>query len=111
VAYDAELADRVREALHDSSLVREVKMFGGLSFMVNEQMVVSVGRNGDLLVRADPGDSDELLERDGASPAEMGTGRVMGDGWISVSAESIADDDRLDYWVGVAMEYRHKKAK
>lgn len=47
-------------------------MFGGLSFMVNEKMVVSVRGDGDLLVRTDPEQADELLTVKGARPAEMG---------------------------------------
>jgi len=55
-------------------------MFGGLSFMVNQRMVVSVRSDGDLLVRADPEQADELLTVEGAPPAEMGAGRTMGNG-------------------------------
>jgi len=54
VAYNGELVDRVRDALAAQPSVREVKMFGGLSFMVNEKMVVSVRGGGGLLVRAGP---------------------------------------------------------
>lgn len=54
-AGSAALADRVRDALAGKPPVREVKMFGGLSFMVDERLAVSVGSKGDLLVRADPG--------------------------------------------------------
>ena len=50
-------------------------MFGGLSFMLNEQMVVAVDREGDLIVRVDPSRSRDLLTRPGARPREMGTGR------------------------------------
>ncbi len=105
VAYSRELADRIRGALAAKSAVREVKMFGGLSFMVNERMVVSVLSDGDLLVRADPERADELLTAKGARPAEMGAGRAMNKGWISVSEEAIATDPSFDFWIGVALEY------
>lgn len=49
-----ELVDRIRDALAAYPSVREVKMFGGLSFMVNQKMVVYVRSDGDLLVRSDP---------------------------------------------------------
>jgi len=70
VAYNGELVDRVRDALAGKPSVREVKMFGGLSFMVNEKMVVSVRGDGGLLVRADPEQADELL-----TPREHGRPR------------------------------------
>lgn len=54
MAYDEELADRIRVMLGAAPPVREVKMFGGLAFMVHERMVVCVRGGGDLLVRTDP---------------------------------------------------------
>jgi TfoX/Sxy family transcriptional regulator of competence genes len=105
VAYSRELADRVREALAARPSLREVKMFGGLSFMVNDRMVVNVGSAGDLLVRAAPERAAELLAVRGSRPAEMGAGRAMGDGWISVSEEAVADDEGLAFWLGAALEY------
>lgn len=105
MAYDEELADRIREALAARPSVREVKMFGGLSFMVNDSMAVCAMSDGALLVRADPGRADELLVINGAQPAEMGTGRAMGKGWIAVGSEAIATEEDLDFWIGVALEY------
>jgi len=61
VAYDTGLADRIRDALAVKPSVREVKMFGGLSFLVNESMVVSARSDGRLLVRADPEQAGELV--------------------------------------------------
>jgi TfoX/Sxy family transcriptional regulator of competence genes len=109
VAYSRELADRVREALAGRPSVREVKMFGGLAFMVNEAMVVCVMSDGDLLVRADPQQADDLLTARGARPAEMGAGRAMGKSWISVSHDAIAADEGLDFWLRVALEYNDTK--
>lgn len=80
-------------------------MFGGLSFMVNESMLVSVMHDGDLLVRADPQRADELVAIEGAQPAEMGAGRPMGEGWVSVGEEAIATDEGFDFWIGVALEH------
>lgn len=80
-------------------------MFGGLSFMVNEKMVVAVHSDGDLLVRVDPDRNGELLALPGARPAEMGAGRAMGPGWICVAEEAVATDDDLSFWTDVALEY------
>lgn len=99
------LADRIRNALGSVGPVREKKMFGGISFMVNEKMVVSVRNDGDLLVRTDPMRSEELLAVAGARPAEMGPGRAMGPSWISVAPEAIASDEGLAFWLDAVLEY------
>ena len=98
------LADRVR-ALLTAHSTREVPMFGGLSFMVDEKMVVSVRPGAELLAHVDPERSPHLVTLPGARPAEMGAGRAMGPGWISVSADVIEDNERLAFWVGEAVEY------
>lgn len=100
-----DLLPRVREALAAMSAVREVNMFGGRAFMVNEKMLVSVGKAGDLLVRVDPDRSAELLAMSGARQAEMGTGRSMGQGWITVADQAVATDEALAFWISVAAGY------
>lgn len=99
------LADRVRAALPHDRPVREVSMFGGLSFMVDDSMVVAAGREGDLLVRIDPARHDELLDVPGARPAIMGADRPMGPGWISVSPDGLATDEQLVFWTRVGLEH------
>lgn len=105
------LVERARALLVDEPSTREVSMFGGLSFMVNDKMIVSALRDGDLLVRVAPERDGEFVEMPGASPAEMGAGRTMGPGWVSVSARSIASDERLSFWIGVALDYNHRMRK
>ena len=99
------LVDRVRDLLADEPVQREVSMFGGRSFMVNEKLVVCALKDGDLLVRVDAGRHDDLLTRPGAVQAEMGPGRDMGPGWIEVAADAIATDEGLAWWVEVALAY------
>lgn len=110
MAYDKQLADRIREALAAQLAVREVRMFGGLSFMVNGRMVVGVMSDGALLVHANPERADELLSAQGVRPAEMGAGRAMGKGWIAVDEGAIAAQEDFDFWIGVAMEYNGMEA-
>ncbi len=100
------LADRIRAVLPDDRSVREVSMFGGLAFMVDDSMVVAARRNGDLLVRIDPARHDELLAVPGAEPAVMGADRPMGPGWISVAADGLATDEQLAFLVRVGLESR-----
>ena len=99
------LIERIHALIADEPVVREVSMFGGRAVMVNEKMIVSAGKTGDLLVRVDADRHDELLEKPGARQAEMGTGREMGPGWIQVSAEPIADDKALASWLETAMDF------
>jgi len=98
------LAARIRPALADHH-VREVAMFGGLSFMVDDRIVVSAGRDGDLLVRIDPARHGELLGVAGAREAVMGADRPMGDRWIRVDHAGIATPESLDFWIQVALDH------
>lgn len=110
MAFDNELADRIRAALATQLAVREVKMFGGLSFMVNERLAVGVMSDGALLVRADPERVDELLTAEGARTAEMGVGRPM-EGWIAVDTDAIGSQEDLDFWISAALEYNGRVAR
>ena len=99
-----ELIDRVRAALPSDS-TREVRMFGGVAFMVDDAMAVSVGRDESLLVRIDPARDAELLARPHAARAEMGAGRSMGAGWIRVSEAGVADAADLERWIADALDH------
>ena len=102
------LVRRVLEHVDDEPDVREVSMFGGRAIMVNNKMIVSVGRTGDLLVRVAADRQETLLSGPGAGQAQMGAGRALGRGWVTVAPEAIADDGRLAFWVDMAM--RHNRA-
>ena len=99
------LVQRVRALVDDEPDVREVPMFGGRAIMVNDKMIVSAGKTGDLLVRVAADRHETLLSEPGAEQAQMGAGRDMGLGWITVAPEAIADDARLAFWVNVAMRH------
>lgn len=101
------LAQRIRDALSDKRSVREVAMFGGRAFMVNGKLAVSANAHGELLVRCDPGQSDELVERTGVRWAEM-SGKRMGKGWIQVGAAAIERDEGLHTWIQAALQYNQQ---
>lgn len=101
----ADLIERLRALLAEESSTREVSMFGGRSFMVNDKMVVSALKDGDLLVRVDAERHGELTRQPGATQAEMGAGRDMGPGWIAVAAASIASNEGLSFWLDAALDY------
>jgi TfoX/Sxy family transcriptional regulator of competence genes len=107
MAYDRDLADRVREVLEDESAVREVKMFGGLSFMVNDKLTVNTTTRGDLLIRCDPDRVDNLISETSAEWAEM-NGKEMSKGWLVIAAEKLVSDDDLEFWISVALDYNAK---
>lgn len=97
------LVNRIRAAIATEPEQREVSMFGGIAFMVHETMLVSAGKDGGLLVRVSADDHARLLDEPGAEQAEMGPGRSMGPGWISVSANRIGDDTSFKFWIAVAL--------
>jgi TfoX/Sxy family transcriptional regulator of competence genes len=106
VPYNAEVADRVRSALSGRDHVREVAMFGGLAFMINERMVVCVSGGGsDLLVRVAPERDAELVAKPGAQRATMGKDRSMGEGWITVDEQVLKSADDLQSWLDVALDF------
>jgi hypothetical protein len=103
VAYSKELADRIRQAIAAEPAVREVGMFGGLSFLVNEKLALTANNRGDLMLRCDPARVGELTEK-GAKAAEM-RGRQMSRGWIIVGSDDLQADEDFAFWIGVALEY------
>ena len=102
MAYDEDLVHRLRELLADEDAISERKMFGGLAFLLHGNMSVSASRNGGLLVRIDPADTDAALARPHVARPAMG-GRTM-DGWITVAPEGLKTKRQLAAWVarGVA---------
>ncbi len=103
MVYDEELAYRLRELLAGESGITEQTMFGGLAFLVDGNMAVSASRNGGLLVRIDPADSEAALARPHVALMEMG-GRTMA-GWITVSPEGLKTKRQLAQWVKRALTF------
>ena len=102
MAYDEELAERIRGLLPDLP-VTEQKMFGGLAFLVGGHLAVAASGKGGLMLRCDPAESDRLVDEPGASRMVM-RGREM-DGWLRVTGDAVADDAALSRWVGVGTSY------
>jgi TfoX/Sxy family transcriptional regulator of competence genes len=97
MAYDEELADRIRELVAGEPGLAEQKMFGGLAFLVGGNMAVGVSGQGGLLVRVDPEASDSLVATTGAELMEMRGRRMRG--WLRVDADDVRDDRGLAEWV------------
>jgi TfoX/Sxy family transcriptional regulator of competence genes len=103
VAYDEDLADRLRELLAGESGITEKKMFGGLAFLLHGHMTVSASRTGGLLVRIDPAATEAALARPHAALMNM-RGRTM-EGWIIVAPEGLTTKRQLASWVSRSVAY------
>jgi TfoX/Sxy family transcriptional regulator of competence genes len=103
MAYDEDLAERIRELMSGQKVV-EKKMFGGLAFMIGGNMSVSASGQGGLLVRHDPADTAKFLNEAGASEFAMG-GRGPMDGWLRVDAAAVKDKKSLAKWVKRGVDY------
>lgn len=97
MAYDEDLANRLRELLSEEDAITEQKMFGGLAFLLQGNMSVSASRNGGLLVRIDPADSHAALALAHVELVRMG-GRTM-EGWVTVAPEGLRTKRELAAWV------------
>ncbi|MEU1038541.1 TfoX/Sxy family protein [Streptomyces sp. NPDC005907] len=107
MAYDPNLADRIRQVLSGRADSREVKMFGGLSFMINGKMAATANAHGQLMVRCDPERATELLKRQGTHWPEM-RGKPMSRGWIVVDASALASEKAFRFWIQEALDYNRK---
>jgi len=99
------LVERLRVLLAEEPVTREISMFGGRAFMVNEKLAVCAMKQGELLIRVAADEQEALLAQPGAAQAEMGSGREMGAGWIIVDATAIDTDDRLEPWLERALTH------
>ncbi len=103
MAYDEDLANRIRELLGGQSDLTEQKMFGGLAFLIGGNMAVAASGQGGLLVRADPAESDTLVATTNARPMEM-RGRAM-QGWLRVDSDDVRTESELAKWVELGTTY------
>jgi TfoX/Sxy family transcriptional regulator of competence genes len=103
MAYDEDLADRIRELIAGEKGVTEKKMFGGLAFLLGGNMAIAASGQGGVLVRVDPEQSDTLVATTDAYLFEM-RGRSMG-GWLRVDPEHLGTDRELAKWVDLGTAY------
>ena len=103
MAYDEDLADRIREVLTDQAGLTEMKMFGGLAFLIGGNMAVAASGQGGVLARVDPEESENLVASTNARLMEM-RGRAM-QGWLLVDAEDVRTKQQLAKWVKLAATY------
>lgn len=97
MAYDEDLAYRIREQLSADAAVTEKKMFGGLAFLISGNLAVAASGQGGLLVRVDPAKADQLVDRTAAEFMVM-RGRPM-TGWLRVPAPAVRTKAQLSKWI------------
>lgn len=103
MAYDVELAERVRAIVQAEPDLTERRMFGGLAFLIHGNMAVGASSQGGLLLRINPDDTESLVSEPQVRRFEM-RGRKM-DGWLRVDAEVVERDDDLREWVRHGVAY------
>jgi TfoX/Sxy family transcriptional regulator of competence genes len=103
MAYDEDLANRIRELMAGEPLITEQRMFGGLAFLVAGNMSVAASGQGGLMVRVDPEATQALVTKPHARPFEM-RGRAM-QGWLRVDADGLRTRRQLEPWVRRGVAY------
>jgi TfoX N-terminal domain len=103
MAYDQDLADRIRLLIGGDPDLTEKKMFGGLAFLIGGNMAIAASGQGGAMIRVDPQQSDALISTTTASLVQMG-GRAM-PGWLRVSSDDLRTDDQLSPWVQRGIGY------
>lgn len=103
MAYDVELADRIRAVVQGEPDLTERRMFGGHAFLIQGNMAVSASGQGGLLLRVDPAETQALLREPQVRRFEM-RGREM-NGWLRVDPAAVETDDDLRGWVSRGVSY------
>jgi TfoX/Sxy family transcriptional regulator of competence genes len=103
MAYDEDLANRIRELIARDPDVTEKRMFGGLAFLSGGHMAVAASREGGIMLRIDPDQTETLLAKPHTRPFEM-RGREL-DGWLRVDPEGLKTKRQLEPWVKRGVAY------
>jgi len=103
MAYDEDLAGRIRDLVAGDPALSEKKMFGGLAFLIGGNMAVAASGNGGMMVRVDPAESDSLVSTTAATVMEM-RGRAMS-GWLHLDASDVGATGELEEWVERGVSY------
>jgi len=106
MAFDDDLAARVRAMLTRTKKIEEKKMFGGLCFLLNGKLLVGVMKD-MLLVRLGSDQRDEVIPEDHVREFKI-PGRGAMKGWVVMDLEGIEDDEQLHDWVQRAVKFVSK---
>lgn len=104
MAYDEELAFRLRAQLETVDGITDKTMFGGLAFLHHGHLAIAASGKGNLMLRMDPADAEVALQEPFVEPMEMGGGRKP-KGWLRVLEGGYDTDDDLKRWVDVSLAF------
>jgi hypothetical protein len=102
MAFDEQLADRIRKRLGKRAGIKEKQMFGGIAFLLKGNICCAVRRD-EMLVRVDPATTDKALAQPHTRPFDLMRGPMKG--WILVGPKALATSAGLGKWIGVATKY------
>jgi len=103
MAYDENLADRIRNSLHEKKVpFHEKKMMGGLTFMVHDKMCVGIVKN-DLMARIGKDNYESAIKKQGCRQMDF-TGKPM-KGYVFLEPEAIDMDVELEYWIDLSLAF------
>jgi TfoX/Sxy family transcriptional regulator of competence genes len=102
MAFDVSLAQRIRDSLARKKNIEEKKMFGGIGFLLQGNMLVGVWKN-SLIVRLGQDNYDEALLEPHVKEFDI-TGRPM-KGWVLVESGGVEDDEELRGWIQRAVKF------
>jgi TfoX/Sxy family transcriptional regulator of competence genes len=105
MAFDETLAERIRHSLARRKNIEEKKMFGGIGFLLNGNILVGVWKD-SLIVRVGPDGYEDALRESYVKEFDI-TGKPM-TGWVLVGPGGVADDERLDSWIQQALKFVSK---
>jgi TfoX/Sxy family transcriptional regulator of competence genes len=107
MAYNEELANRIRESLQHYNNVEEKAMMGGLTFMVNDKMCVGIIKE-EMMCRIDPELHETVIEKIGCRTMDF-TKRPM-KGYVMIDESGMKSKKEFDYWINLSLDF-NKKAK
>ncbi len=102
MAYSEKLANKIRIALSHLSNVKEKKMFGGLAFMINDKMCITVGAE-KIMCRIEPDFHEDAIRKKGCSTVVMGKREYKG--YVRIDEDALKTQKIFDYWIGLALDY------
>ena len=105
MAYNEQLALKVRKSLEHVANVKEKKMFGGLAFMVNDKICVTVGKD-RIMCRIDASEYNDLIKREGTQKVIMKNREYKG--YIRVKEEMLSNKKEFNFWIKKALDYNEK---
>jgi TfoX/Sxy family transcriptional regulator of competence genes len=103
MAYDEELAERIRSLVEGEPGLSEKKMFGGLAFLINGNMAAAASGQGGMMLRVDPSQTESLLDEPAVTQVVM-RGREM-DGWLRIDPAAVTADEAFESWVRRGVDY------